>query len=192
MPWRKKNFFNLAIACVFFFSKFYVGKAQLPAVCTNSWNFYQQICCPEPFIGAGPCGSNLALPRGQCISVTTDQSTTDIRGNWPHYYSKICECGSQFGNFDCGECASGFKGENCDEKVVRTRKFLNHLTSDELNDYISTMFMAKTFPSRYVAVVKETKPGVVPEMKVASVYHIFVWVHYYISKESYGKVNIAN
>ena len=162
-------------------------RAQLPAVCTNPVNFYNQICCPEPFVGAGPCGSKLLIPRGRCIKIAVNETTTDIRGNWPHYYDKICECEPQFGNFDCGECASGFIGVNCDEKIVRTRKLINHLSSDELNYLISTLYMAKSYPSRYVIVTNETKPATVPPMKVASVYNVFVWVHYYISKETYSK-----
>ena len=182
------GFIRLLSVFLLSYSFLTVCKAQLPAVCTNPSNFYDQICCPEPFVGAGPCGSNLLISRGKCVDITTNQTTTDVRGNWPHYYKKICECESQFGNFDCGECASGFKGVNCNEKIIRTRKLINSLSQSELDYLIKTYFMAKTFPSRYVAIVNESLPGTVPEMKTASVFNIFVTFHYYISKESYGKL----
>ena len=50
--------------------------------------------------------------------------------------------------------------------------------------------MAKVFPSRYVVITKETRPGTIPPMSIISVYNLFVWVHYYISKNSYGKARI--
>lgn len=168
-----------------------VCTALLPAVCTNPSNFYDQICCPEPFPRAGPCGSQLRVPRGKCTTIQTNQTVTDVRGNWPHYYNKVCKCNPHFGNFDCGECAFGFKGLNCDKRIVRTRKLLNHLSSKELNDLISTLYMAKVFPSRYVVITNETRPGTIPPMKVASVYNLFVWIHYYISKESYSTLKVC-
>ena len=165
--------------------------AQFPAVCTNPSNFHEQICCPEPFASAGPCGSHLKPPRGECIKINTSQTTIDVRGNWPHYYSQICKCRPRFGNFDCGECAFGFKGTSCNEKVIRTRRFLNLMSESETNDLIKTLYMAKTFPSRYVVILKETRPGIVPPMRAASIHDVFVWNHYYISKESYGKMVIS-
>ena len=167
-----------------------ISLAQIPAVCTSPSNFHEQICCPEPFVGAGPCGSWLAFPRGKCVYVDNDQATTNIRGNWPHYYSKICECRPPFGNFDCGECAHGFSGTSCDKKVIRTRKLLNHLSRNDVEYFINALYMAKSFPSRYVVIINETKPGTVPPMKVASLYDVFVWVHYYISKESYSEYTL--
>ena len=164
-----------------------ICRAQLPAVCTNPTNFHAQICCPEPFVGAGACGSLLAVPRGRCVAVDTNQTTIDVRGNWPHYYKNICECSGNFGSFDCGECASGYKGAKCDRKVVRKRRLLNHLSSEEMTELIDTLYMAKVFPSRYVVITKETRPGTIPPMSIISVYNLFVWVHYYISKNSYGK-----
>ena len=167
------------------------SKAQLPAVCTNPSNFYKQICCPEPFVGAGPCGSQLSPPRGRCIKIYTNQNTTDVRGNWPHYYNRICKCQPRFGNFDCRECAFGFKGVTCNESIVRTRKLLNHLSENELDDLINTLYMAKTFPSRYVVIINETRSGIIPPMRASSLHNVFVWIHYYISKESYSKPDIC-
>ena len=167
--------------------------AQLPAVCTNAENFYEHICCPEPFSGAGPCGSLLKPPRGTCVQInTTEQDTTDVRGNWPHYYNNVCECRPHFGNFDCGECAYGFKGATCDKRVVRKRRLLNQLTKDEIRDFVRALYMAKTFPSRYVVITRETRPGTIPPMKVGSLHDVFVWVHYYISKETYGNLKFCS
>lgn len=183
--WNSAIFVLLRILLLYFTHD--LTGAQFPAVCTNALNFYDQICCPEPFTGAGPCGSRLKPPRGRCIQISTKPNTTDVRGNWPHYYNRVCECRPHFGNYDCGECAHGFKGATCNKRVVRKRRFLNHLTKDEIYDFIRILYMAKTYPSRYVVIVGETIPGTIPPMKVASIQDAFVWIHYYISKETYGK-----
>lgn len=186
---RASSVSSISLFCLISFTFNICTQAQLPAVCTNPSNFSEQTCCPEPFVGAGPCGSLLVVPRGRCIVINNiNQSTTDIRGNWPHYYGKICKCEPQFGNFDCGECASGFSGTSCNKRAVRTRKLINHLTEVELDDFVRTLYMAKSFPSRYVVIVNETQPGTVPLMKVSSLYDVFVWIHYYISKETYSKI----
>lgn len=182
---RTGVFFTLLGLLSFYHTR--VCRAQLPAVCTNPTNFHDQVCCPEPSPGAGPCGSLLPVPQGKCVAVETNQTTTDVRGNWPHYYSNICECSGNFGNFDCGECAAGYKGAKCDVKVVRKRRLLNNLSPEELTELINTLYMAKGFPSRYVVITKETRPGTIPPMSIVSVYNLFVWVHYYTSKDSYGK-----
>ena len=182
------SFKLLEVLCFYYVS---FCRAQLPAVCTNPSNFHDQICCPEPFPGAGPCGSQLEVPRGECVAVQTTQTTIDVRENWPHFYKSVCQCSGNFGNFDCGECASGYKGANCNERVVRTRRLINHLSSEELNELIDTLYMAKVFPSRYVVITKETRPGTIPPMSVISVYNLFVWVHYYASiKHSSSKLKI--
>lgn len=189
--WNNVAAFVLLLRILLLCSTHDLTGAQFPAVCTNAENFHQQICCPVPFVGAGPCGSLLKPPRGKCVNITTEQDTIDVRGNWPHYYQNICECRPQFGNFDCGECAYGFKGAICDKRVVRTRRFINHLTKDEIDDFVRTLYMAKTFPSRYVIITRETRPGTIPPMRVGSIHDVFVWIHYYISKESYGKHKIC-
>lgn len=167
-------------------------KALLPAVCTSPSNFHKQVCCPVPFAGAGPCGSHLSPPRGKCVRVNTNQTTTDVRGNWPHYFNKVCRCHPRFGNFDCGECSFRFTGATCNESIVRTRKLINHLTRQELDNLIDIFYMAKSFPSRYVVMTKETLPGTIPPLKVASVHDVFVWIHYYISKETYSKLEVPS
>ena len=166
--------------------------ALIPLVCSEPANFYQQRCCPEPFPGAGPCGSHLSTPRGNCVWVVTESNTSDVRRNWPHYFNQICKCNRQFGNFDCGECEYGYRGEECSEKYTKRRRFINDLPPDELKEYVDILYAAKQHPSRYASIGSETLPGTVPPMyKNVTVYNLFVWIHYYISKETYGKMSIT-
>ena len=165
----------------------------IPLVCSEPANFNQQRCCPEPFPGAGPCGSHLSTPRGNCVWVATESNTSDVRRNWPHYFNQICKCNAQFGNFDCGECEYGRRGEDCSEKYTKKRRFINNLSPDELQEYVDTLYAAKQHPSRYASISRETTPGTVPPMHTnVTVYNLFVWIHYYVSKETYGKILMMN
>jgi len=70
---------------------------------------------------------------------------------------------------------------------------MNDLPPDELKEYVDILYAAKQHPSRYATIGRETLPGTVPPMyKNVTVYNLFVWIHYYISKETYGKMSITN
>ena len=164
-----------------------IAHGQIPLVCSEPLNFYLQRCCPEPFPGAGPCGSHLRIPRGNCVWVVTESNTLNVRRNWPHYFNQVCKCNVRFGNFDCGECNYGYCGEDCNEKYIKRRKLINDLSPKELQEYVDILYAAKRHPSRYASIKRETKPGIPPPLcKKVTVYNMFVWIHYYVSKETYG------
>ena len=59
----------------------HIVRAQIPTVCALEGNLRDLGCCPED------CGAN---GRGTCteIGVPHDMNTNDVRGNWPHYFTK--------------------------------------------------------------------------------------------------------
>ena len=120
-----------------------LGKAQIPTPCANAANFTNRVCCPTPDIGldAGPCGSN--LNRGECVSIGME-STGDPRDNWPRFYfTRVCMCNtsssSKYGGYDCGECAFGYRGPNCDQKYIRQRRSTSDLSDQEWSTYIDQL-----------------------------------------------------
>ena len=164
-----------------------IAFGQIPLVCSETLNFHLQRCCPEPFPGAGPCGGHLPIPRGNCVWVVTESNISNVRRNWPHYFNQICKCNARFGNFDCGECNYGYHGEDCNERYIKRRRLINDLSPEELKQYVDTLYAAKRHPSRYASIKRETRPGIPPPLyKNVTVYNMFVWTHYYISKEAYG------
>lgn len=169
-----------------------IAHGQIPLVCSEPLNFHLQRCCPEPFPGAGPCGSHLLIPRGNCVWVVTESNTSNVRRNWPHYFNQICKCNAQFGNFDCGECDYGYRGEDCSERYIKRRRLINDLYPEEIEEYVDTLYAAKRHPSRYASIKRETKPGIPPPLyRNVTVYNMFVWTHYYVSKETYGNTVYA-
>ena len=50
-------------------------------------------------------------------------------------FIQMCICHGNFFGVDCGECAFGWEGQNCDvkKKIVKRRNIL-HLTSDERHE----------------------------------------------------------
>ena len=112
------------------------GKAQIPEPCANTNSFTRRECCPILTIAgrnAGACGSN--LNRGACVGIPNPYgdviNETDPRQNWPRFYfTRICNCSSNYGGYDCGECAFGYQGVNCDQKYIRQRRSTSNLTDE--------------------------------------------------------------
>lgn len=167
-----------------------VGKAQIPEPCANAAKFTNRECCPTPNIGsdAGPCGSN--LNRGECVDNTMG-STNDPRENWPSFYfNQTCRCSttgrSKYGGYDCGECAFGYRGPNCDQKYIRPRRSASSLSDLEWSTYIDQLRMAKfNFTSRY-RVITAPPPANLEELETVplTVYDLFIWLHHYAAKDN--------
>lgn len=61
---------------------------QIPAVCTDKDSLENLRCCP--MTPDGVCGEN--ANRGKCVELKIDgysRNTTDVRGNWPHYFTHV-------------------------------------------------------------------------------------------------------
>lgn len=90
--------------------------AQIPTVCSDADSLEGTICCPAT--SDGICGEN--ANRGQCVSLATlpRSDTVDVRANWPHYFTQICQCTGNYGGYDCSRCKFGYYGENCSQFQV--------------------------------------------------------------------------
>lgn len=172
-----------------------MGKAQIPKLCANTENFRSGKCCPEPSSNAGPCGSNLVPPRGTCSLIrnpymdNVSESESDPRKNWPFFYfNQTCNCNSNYGGYDCGECAFGYRGPNCDLDI-RRRRSTSELTDQEWTTYINQLQRAKSSTeSRYKVI---TSPPIRRNLAAIQtvdigVYNLFVWFHHYATKDNDG------
>ena len=172
-----------------------IGKAQIPTPCANAANFTSRECCPTPTnvsANAGPCGSNLS--RGECVNVPNPYgdmvNRSDARQNWPRFYfTRICNCSSKYGGYDCGECAFGYRGPNCDQKYIRQRRSTSDLSNQEWNIYIGQLRMAKqSTTSRYRVITSPPdydNPAAIETVPIG-VYDLFAWFHHYVAKDNDG------
>ena len=176
-----------------------IGKAQIPEPCANANSFTSRECCPTPenvgsASNAGPCGSSLTPSRGACVDIPNPYDDTvnenDTRQNWPHFYfTRICNCSSNYGGYDCGECAFGYRGPNCDQKYIRQRRSTSELTDEEWRTYISQLRMAKSSTtSRYRVITSPPDYNNLAELQTVpiGVYHSFIWFHHYVAKDTPG------
>ena len=80
---------SLVVVGALFFPPF--TSAQIPTVCSDAESLENLRCCPTTTDGM--CGGDSG--RGQCVQVDVDGYSTessDVRGNWPHYYREVCVC----------------------------------------------------------------------------------------------------
>ena len=171
--------------------------AQIPIPCANVESLTARLCCPVPdpntFENAGPCGVNFG--RGSCQPIAIPDSEfnpaeTDVRLKWPiQYFNSTCVCAERFGGYDCGECSYAYNDgtTDCEKKTVRARRSVADLTDDDWKEYRAILLQAKATPSRYMAVTIDFTTdlqSLVNSMVNPSVYSLFVWVHYHISKDT--------
>ena len=171
-----------------------VGKALIPKPCANAGNFTNRECCPSPErLGpnAGACGTN--LNRGTCIQIPNSEdlvNRSDARQYWPRFFfTRVCRCSSNYGGYDCGECAFGYRGPNCDQRYSRQRRSTSELTNNEWTTYINQLQMAKSSTeSRYQVITSPpdyNNPAAIQTVDIG-VYNLFVWFHHYVAKNNDG------
>ena len=176
-----------------------IGKAQIPTPCANANSFTSRECCPTPrnvSANAGACGSN--LNRGACVNVPNPYGETvnesDARQNWPHFYfTRICNCYPIYGGYDCGECAFGYRGPNCNQKYIRKRRSTSDLSNQEWSIYIDRLRTAKQSKiSRYKVITSPpdyNNPAAIQTVDIG-VYDLFAWFHHYVAKDNDGSTII--
>ncbi|NXB73146.1 TYRO Tyrosinase, partial [Donacobius atricapilla] len=169
---------------------------QFPRVCANVQSLLSKECCP-PWDGDGsPCGE--LSNRGSCQNILLSQaplgpqfpfSGVDDREDWPSvFYNRTCRCEGNFMGFSCGECKFGFSGLNCTERQVKTRRNIFQLTSSEKNKFLAYLNLAKNIPSQDYVIATGTytqmNNGSNPMFRDINVYDLFVWMHYYASRDT--------
>lgn len=158
----------------------------IPGDCVNRNNgtLSDERCCPEPPQGGGECGSGLSSPRGQCAppaSGTPDPADTDARKNWPNFFTHLCKCNGNYYGYNCGECKFGYTGDDCSERVTRTRKSVTSMTDAERTEYLATLHQIKTEPHDRFWVIKSEDPLTLVNVPL---YDLFAWVHHYTAREN--------
>uniref|UniRef100_A0A3P9DCZ5 Tyrosinase n=1 Tax=Maylandia zebra TaxID=106582 RepID=A0A3P9DCZ5_9CICH len=169
---------------------------QFPRLCATQEALRTKECCP-PWEGDGSaCGASSG--RGTCEDVVVSAhpdgpqypfSGLDDREKWPLvFYNRTCQCTDNFMGFNCGDCTFGYFGENCNERRESLRRNIFHLSRAERLKLVSYLNLAKQTISRdYVVVTgtyREMQNGTNPMFAEVSVYDVFVWMHYYVSRNA--------
>lgn len=159
-------------------------EAQIPTVCTDQNSLENSICCPST--ADGICGKS--ANRGDCVTLDPynyDDGSSDVRENWPHYFTQVCKCYGNFAGYDCSRCKFGYYGTYCQDFQVLPRPPARDLSDKDWADFAYLVKIAKTSDSGYSAVLEESLPGnaSIPTAPL-SIYDYYVWIHHYTSKDT--------
>ena len=158
--------------------------AQIPTACANVQSLESLMCCPTSVDGV--CGEDAG--RGSCEKINLDQyskETTNVRVNWPHYYTRVCRCNGNFAGYDCSRCKYSYYGSQCNQKMILPRKSVREFTDEEWNDFIHILRLTRSRDSGYRFVLQETRPGNANlSMTNTSLYDSFTWLHHYATKDT--------
>ncbi|XP_022594573.1 tyrosinase-like [Seriola dumerili] len=169
---------------------------QFPRLCATQEALRTKVCCP-PWEGDGSaCGASSG--RGFCQDVEVSDrsdgpqypfSGLDDREKWPLvFYNRTCQCAGNFMGFNCADCKFGYFGVNCDQRRESLRRNIFHLSRAERIRLVSYLNLAKQTVSRDYVVVTgtymEMENGSAPMFADVSVYDVFVWMHYYVSRNA--------
>ena len=158
--------------------------AQIPTVCTDRESLENRICCPTTEDGV--CGAN--SNRGACVSLNLpnySNETSDVRRNWPHYFTQSCQCNGNYAGYDCSRCKFGYIGSDCNKKRVLPRRPVRELTDEDWIAFNDIIKRTRTYDSGYTAVLEESTPGNASlVMTNLSLYHFYIWIHHLTAKDS--------
>ena len=176
---------SLSLSLVLLGALYHVGEGQIPSVCADRESLEHMTCCPVT--GDGVCGQDAG--RGQCVAVNFDRhsnDTTNVRVNWPHYYTRVCKCSGNFGGYDCSRCNYGYYGQDCSSKAIIPRRPLRDFSEEEWEELIAILRLIKTRDSGYKVVLEERVPGTADlTMSNISLYDLMIWMHHYASKDGF-------
>ena len=154
--------------------------SQIPSVCADDSSLTNKECCPNS------CGGE---ERGTCEDIdlpdTYSDTSTNVRSNWPHYFTRACACKENYAGVDCTRCKYGYRGDDCMTKVSEPRRDLLDLTSAEWTKYHDALKMARRDSSGYKIILEEAPPGTSNlACEDISLYSLFIWLHHYAAKDS--------
>ncbi|XP_038675002.1 tyrosinase [Scyliorhinus canicula] len=185
---------SLLFLCLLSFCK--LSFQQFPRVCTSAETLIRKECCPAWNGDGSSCGE--LSGRGSCQDVFISDAPhgpqfpflgVDDRENWPIvFYNRTCQCNKSFMGFNCGDCRFGFFGINCTEQRLSIRKNVFDLTTTEKNQFLAYLNLAKYTISQDYQIATGTyaqmNNGSNPMFKDVSIYDLFVWMHYYTSRDA--------
>uniref|UniRef100_A0A4W5R7V7 Tyrosinase n=1 Tax=Hucho hucho TaxID=62062 RepID=A0A4W5R7V7_9TELE len=190
-----------ALLAVWGFSVFFLqcvrfSQQQFPRLCATTEALLSKECCPVWEGDGSACGASSG--RGFCRDVEVSDlpngmnypfSGLDDRERWPLvFYNRTCQCASNYMGFNCGECQFGLFGAKCEERRESVRRNVFHLSAAERRKLISYLNLAKhTFSQDYVIATgtyREMNNGSTPLFSDVSTYDVFVWMHYYVSRNA--------
>ncbi|KAM8976638.1 tyrosinase [Pelodytes ibericus] len=185
----------LVLVCLVF--GFHSCYGQFPRACTSAEVLLRKECCPDWPGDGSPCGE--ISGRGTCEDVLLSNSSVgpqfpfsgiDDRENWPTvFYNRTCKCQGNFMGSHCGECKFGYTGPNCTIRKVMIRKGIFSLTTSEKNKFIAYLNLAKRSISPDYVIATGTHAqmnnGSSPLFADTNVYDLFVWLHYYASRDAF-------
>ncbi|KAG8453053.1 hypothetical protein GDO86_004750 [Hymenochirus boettgeri] len=170
---------------------------QFPRPCTTVDALLSKECCPVWPGDGSTCGE--LSGRGTCQDVTLINSAVgpqfpyvgvDDRENWPTvFYNRTCQCLGNFMGYNCADCKFGFRGPNCTESRRMIRKEIFRMNSAEKSKFIAYLNVAKhTISPDYViptGTYDQMNNGSSPMFVDINVYDLFVWIHYYASRDAF-------
>lgn len=153
-------------------------------------------CCPAWTGDGSPCGQ--LSGRGACQDIILSKAPLgpqypftgmDDREAWPSiFYNRTCQCFGNFMGFNCGNCKFGFWGPNCTEKRLLVRRNIFDLSVPEKNKFLAYLTLAKhtTSPDYVIptGTYGQMNNGSTPMFNDINVYDLFVWMHYYVSRDT--------
>ncbi|KAJ8368081.1 hypothetical protein SKAU_G00081090 [Synaphobranchus kaupii] len=178
------------------FLQFRISSQQFPRPCATAEVLRTKQCCPVWEGDGSVCGARSG--RGFCQDVVISDrpngpqyphSDIDDRERWPLvFYNRTCQCAGNYMGFNCGECKFGYFGANCAERRESVRRNIFQLSVTERRKFISYLNLAKnTISQDYVIATgtyEEMNNGTNPIFADISVYDLFVWMHYYVSRDA--------
>ncbi|KAB0355968.1 hypothetical protein FD754_000124 [Muntiacus muntjak] len=183
-----------ALSCLLW--SFRTSAGHFPRACASSKSLTEKECCP-PWAGDGsPCGR--LSGRGSCQDVVLSTAPlgpqfpftgVDDREAWPSiFYNRTCQCFGNFMGFNCGSCKFGFRGPGCTERRLLVRRNIFDLSVPEKNKFLAYLTLAKHTTSPDYVIPTGTSGqmnhGATPLFNDVSVYDLFVWMHYYVSRDT--------
>ncbi|XP_041734044.1 tyrosinase [Coregonus clupeaformis] len=170
---------------------------QFPRPCANTEALRTKQCCPVWEGDGSACGATSG--RGFCQDVMVSEEPhgpqyphtgIDDRERWPlAFYNRTCQCAGNYGGFDCGECRFGYFGNGCAEQRESVRRNILSLSVAEQQRFIAYLNLAKNTVAADYVIVTGTRAemganGEKPMFSDVSVYDLFVWMHYYVSRDA--------
>ncbi|KAF7699742.1 hypothetical protein HF521_002700 [Silurus meridionalis] len=168
----------------------------VPRPCATADALRTKTCCPAWPGDGSECGARSG--RGFCQDVTVSDlpngpqfphSDVDDRERWPlAFYNRTCRCAGNFMGYNCGECKFGYYGPGCAERRESVRRNIFQLSAADRQRFISYLNLAKSTISADYVIATGTRAQMndtgAPMFADVSVYDLFVWMHYYVSRDA--------